>query len=52
MKLKRFILKLNELKENYGDDLEVIMADNISVVNPVFSEKYPNKKKIIITDVE
>jgi len=52
MKLKVFIQKLNNLAEKHGDETEVIMADNVSVVDPVFSEKYLNKKKIIITDVE
>ena len=50
MKLKKFIKKLENIAEKYGDDIKVIMADNISVVNPVFSKKYPNKKNVIITD--
>ncbi len=52
MKLKKFIQKLTKLSKQYGDNVEVIMADNIPVVNPVFSEKYQNKKSIIITDEE
>ena len=50
MKLKNFIQKLEKLSEKHGDDAEVIMADGISVVNPVFSIKYPNKESIVITD--
>lgn len=50
MKLTEFIQRLNELSRKYGDDAEVIMADNIPVVSPVFSEDYPNKKSIVITD--
>jgi len=50
MKLKKFIKKLKNIVKKYGDDAEVIMADNISVVNPVFSRKYPNRKNVVITD--
>ena len=45
MKLKEFIKKLKKIERKHGNDLEVIMADNIPVVNPVFSDKYPGKKK-------
>jgi len=50
MKLKEFIKKLERIAEKYGDDTKVIMADNISVVSPVFSRKYPDKKNVVITD--
>ena len=50
MKLQEFIQKLKKFSGKYGDDVEVIMADNIPVVNPVFSTKYPNKKSVVITD--
>ena len=50
MKLKKFIQKLEKIAKEYGDDTGVVMADNISVVDPVFSEKYPDKKNVIITD--
>jgi len=50
MKLKKFIQKLESIAKKYGDDTKVIMADNIPVVNPVFSKKYPNKKSVVITD--
>ena len=52
MKLKEFVQRLDELSEKHGDDTEVIMADNVPVVNPVFSEDYPSKKSIVITDKE
>ena len=52
MKLKEFIEKLERIAKEYGDDAKVIMADNIPVVNPVFSREYPDKENIIITDQE
>ncbi|MCK5465897.1 hypothetical protein KAI56_00150 [Candidatus Parcubacteria bacterium] len=52
MKLKEFIEKLRRVAEKHGDDAEVIMADNIPVVNPVFSKKYPDGKNVVITDIE
>lgn len=52
MKLKKFIQKLEKIAKKYGGDTKVIMADNISVINPIFSKKYPNKKNVIITDEE
>ncbi len=52
MKLKEFIQKLKRIAKKHGDDAKVIMADNIPAVNPVFSEEYPNKKNVIITDEE
>lgn len=50
MKLKIFIQELEKLSEKHGDDTEVIMADNVPIINPVFSENYPNKKSVVITD--
>ena len=44
MKLKEFIKKLEEIKEKQGGGLEVIMADSIPVVEPIFSDKYYGKK--------
>lgn len=49
MKLKEFIEKLKKIEKEQGEDLEVIMADNIPVVEPVFSDKYYGKK-VVITD--
>ena len=50
MELKKFIQKLKKVAEKHGDDAEVIMADNIPVVSPVFSRKYPDGKNVVITD--
>ncbi|NCF75546.1 MAG: hypothetical protein GWO87_03625 [Xanthomonadaceae bacterium] len=50
MKLKEFIEKLEKIAKEYGDSSEVIMADNIPVVSPVFSREYPDKKNVVITD--
>lgn len=52
MKLESFIRKLEELSEEHGDDMEVLMADNMLVVDPIFSSGYQNKKSIVITDEE
>ena len=52
MTLKQFIHKLEKLAEIHGDNSEVIMADNVPVVNPIFSNKYYSKKSIIITDIK
>ena len=52
MKLKKFIKNLERIKNRYGDDLEVTMADYIPVPKPVFlSNKYFGKK-VVITDKE
>jgi len=51
MKLKDFIRDLKIIAKEKGDSLEVIMADNISVVSPKFSDKYPKLKQcVVITD--
>ena len=53
MKLKDFIKKLKVIAKRKGDNLEVIMADNIPVVSPKFSDKYPGlKPSVVITDQE
>jgi hypothetical protein len=52
MKLKEFIQKLKNLAKKHGNDAEVIMADNIPVVSPVFSKKYPDGKNVVIIDEE
>ncbi len=52
MKLKQFIEKLKEIKKDHGGDVEVIMADNVSVVDPVFSGEYSGKKNVVVTDVK
>lgn len=50
MKLKKFIEKLEIIAKKYGDGTRVVMADNIPVISPVFSRKYPDKKNVVITD--
>ena len=50
MKLRRFIEKLTEISKKHGDDMEVIMADEIPIVDPVFSDKYQDGKNVVITD--
>ena len=49
MKLKIFIEKLKKIEKEQGENLEVIMADNIPVIEPIFSDKYCGKK-VVITD--
>lgn len=49
MQLKQFIESLKKIEEEHGENLEVVMADNIPVLEPVFSEEYLDKK-VIITD--
>jgi len=49
MKLKDFIEQLKDIAEENGDSIDVIMADNIPVVNPVFTKEYFGKK-VVITD--
>ncbi len=49
MKLKNFIQELKKIELEQGENLEVVMADNMPVVEPVFSDKYRGKK-VIITD--
>jgi hypothetical protein len=52
MKLKEFIQKLQEIAKEHGDSAKIVMADNISAVDPVFLRKYPNKNNVVITDKE
>ncbi len=49
MKLENFIKKLEEIRVEQGENLEVVMTGNMPVVEPVFSEEYLGKK-VIITD--
>jgi len=49
MKLKELIKQLKDIAEKRGGDIGVVMADNIPVVEPKFSDKYP-KPSVIITD--
>jgi len=50
MKLKKLIKRLEDIKSKYGGDLEVTMADDIPVVDPVILlDKYLGDK-VVITD--
>lgn len=50
MKIKTFIKRLEEIRDKRGEDLEVVMADYIPVVEPVFlSDKYLGNN-VVITD--
>lgn len=50
MILKKFIDKLEKIEKKHGGLIEVKMADGISVVSPVYSKNFINKKTVIITD--
>lgn len=50
MKLKKFIKELEKISKEYGEDMEVIMADGIPAVEPVFSDGYYDGKNVVITD--
>lgn len=51
MKLKEFIKQLKDIAKKRGGDIGVVMADNISVVEPKFSDKYPGPNScVVITD--
>ena len=47
MKLKKFIEELKKISEKHGENLEVVMADNIPVVAPVFLKV---DQEVVITD--
>ena len=49
MTLKEFIKKLEKIAKEHGISAQVVMADNILVVEPVFSNEYYGKR-VIITD--
>ena len=49
MTLKEFIKKLKKISSEHGENMEVVMADNILVVEPVFLNEY-HGGKVIITD--
>ena len=53
MRLKDFIRELKVIAKKKGDNLEVVMADNIPVVSPKFSDKcHEPKPCVVITDQE
>ena len=49
MKLSKFIKILEEIKKKHGEEIEVVMADNIPVVEPVFLNDFLGEK-VVITD--
>jgi len=52
MKLKQFINNLENIRKERGDDIEVIMADFISVVKPVYLYDNYLGEGVVITDQE
>ena len=52
MKLQKFIEKLEGISKIHGADAEVMMADGIHVVNPVYLERFKNQQAVIVTDQE
>jgi len=50
MKLNEFIKKLKKIESKCGVSTEVLMADGISVVDPVCLKDFFNEKVVIITD--
>jgi len=50
MTIKKFIEKLEKIAKKHGDNIQIKMADGISVVNPVYLDNFINKKAIVITD--
>ena len=50
MKLKKFIESLKTIQKVHGDDTEVVMADFISVVEPVLLNSRVGKSYVVITD--
>lgn len=48
MRLDKFIKKLERLANNCGGSAQVVMADNILVVDPVYEENYPRHKKVVV----
>lgn len=49
MILKEFIKKLKKIASEHGENMEVVMADNILVFDPVFLNEY-HGGKVVITD--
>ena len=52
MKLEKFIKQLKIIAKKYGENIEVVMADSIPVVDPIFFNRYPHKKAVVITDID
>lgn len=50
MQLNKFIQSLQEIENKYGSSAEVLMADGIPVVAPIFLQDFLDSKAVIITD--
>ncbi|MFA6552108.1 MAG: hypothetical protein WCT19_01240 [Candidatus Paceibacterota bacterium] len=50
MKLKKFIKKLEKIDRESTTSIDVVMADGIPVVSPVYLDDFINKKVVVITD--
>jgi hypothetical protein len=50
MKLKKFIKILKKIEREHGENLELVMADNIPVVEPLFLDNLVGRKVVVITD--
>jgi hypothetical protein len=50
MKLNEFIKKLEKIENKYGASTEVLMADGIPVVDPVYLNNFFDSKAVVITD--
>lgn len=50
MILKVFIKKLEKVARKHGFSAEVMMADGILVVDPVYLENFLNKEVVVVTD--
>ena len=52
MTLKEFISKLEVIAKERGDSYEVVMADDIPVVDPIFINDLIFGRKVVVTDQE
>jgi hypothetical protein len=52
MTLNEFINKLQIIEKEHGGSDEVVMADDIPVVNPVYINDLIFGRKVVITDQE
>lgn len=50
MILKKFIKELERVAKKRGESIEVVMADGIPVVDPVYLENFVNRQTVVITD--
>jgi len=50
MKLKNFIEYLKTIQKVHDGDIEVVMADFISVVEPVFLNSHTGEPCVVVTD--